>query len=73
MRLPRTNTCNIPICRVGEYIAGKQPELIAVLCPHLELTFAPGQPDQEEVLTPEQRYLEKLMKQVPRPGRGGVK
>jgi hypothetical protein len=48
---------------VEEYIAWKQPRV-------LELIWTIWPPIEEE-LTPEQKRLEKLMKQRPRPGLGG--
>ena len=53
--------------KVGEYVHHKQPEIVPQLT---VLGFQEIQPEEE--LSPFQQFLEKLMRQRPRPGKGGL-
>lgn len=57
----RVNRCEIPLVTVAEYIGLEQVE-------RTWKVFLAWPPDE---LTPEQQQLDRLMRQVPRPGRGG--
>ncbi len=63
MRVKRQYRCERPICTIGEYIGatkvGSTWQLI------LDPAWLPDE------LTREQQYLDRLMRQTPRPGRGG--
>lgn len=61
---------------IAHYVMLKQPDVYETLIrifhvnlPELEITFVP---EAEDELTPEQRVLERIMKQAPRPGIAGA-
>ena len=54
-----------PVLTVGEYIQQTQPEVIVAL----NYIWGPTPFEDEELLTPFQKFLDRLMRQKPRPGK----
>jgi len=65
-RLPIIRTGETTFITVGEYLGQRQPEEARRVW-----QFWPVPVDDGEELTSFQRFVEKLMRQTPRPGKGG--
>lgn len=66
MKLPIVNRCQDPFLTIGQILGLKQPTVAEQIQQVWHVAF------EDEELTPFQRHLDKLMRQRPRPGKGGV-
>ena len=57
-----------PVLTVGEYIQQTQPEVLTAI----NYVWGPYPLQDEELLTPFQKFLDRLMRQKPRPGIAGT-
>ena len=57
-----------PVLTVGEYIQQTQPEVLTAI----NYVWGPYPIQDEELLTPFQKFLDRLMRQKPRPGIAGT-
>jgi len=57
-----------PVLTVGEYIQQTQPEVLTAI----NYVWGPYPLQDEELLTPFQKFLDRLMRQKPRPGIAGA-
>lgn len=66
MKLPKR--CAVPFLTVYQYVADTQPDVAKSLQEYWPFVL----PEKEkEELTPYQKFLDKMMRQKPRPGKGG--
>ena len=56
------------ITTIGQYLKITQPGVFNTILRQFKIN--PSLSSREEEFTPEQKYLDKIMKQKPRPGRG---
>jgi len=61
------------VITIRGYVRIKQPSVYMQIAVWLDDELPDVVEVPEEELTPEQKYLEKLMKQIPRPGKEGVR
>jgi len=61
MKLPKVNYNPQPFLTIGELVGYRQPEAMVVFLPPVDV----------ESFNAYQEMLDKLMRQAPRPGRGG--